>query len=184
MVLCAVIVVIVKMIPSLPWWRHQRETFSVLLALCAGNSPNKGQWCRALMFSLICAWTNSWSNNWDASDLRSHHTHYDVTVKFMGNVTTFDGLVQYCSFIHDRPWISLWIKSISNKLDIIIHLIVSQLSHYCDVYSNWLWHHQQNEDRASETQGRCVKIVIFNHHLWIRYVMHEIKYCCFSIGTQ
>ena len=25
-----------------------------------------------LMFSLICAWTNGWSNNWDASELRSH----------------------------------------------------------------------------------------------------------------
>ena len=23
----------------LPWWRHQMETFSALLALCAGNSP-------------------------------------------------------------------------------------------------------------------------------------------------
>ena len=25
-----------------------------------------------LMFSLICAWTNGWSNNWNASELRSH----------------------------------------------------------------------------------------------------------------
>ena len=24
---------------SSPWWRHQMETFSVLLALCVGNSP-------------------------------------------------------------------------------------------------------------------------------------------------
>ena len=24
---------------SVTWWRHQRETFSALLALCAGNSP-------------------------------------------------------------------------------------------------------------------------------------------------
>ena len=27
----------------LPWWRHQVETFSVLLALCAGNSPVTGE---------------------------------------------------------------------------------------------------------------------------------------------
>ena len=26
-----------------PWWRHQMETFSVLLALCAGNSPVTGE---------------------------------------------------------------------------------------------------------------------------------------------
>ena len=58
------------------WWRHQMETFSVLLA----NSPHKGQWHGALMFSLICAWTNGWVNNRDAGDLRRHCAHYDVTV--------------------------------------------------------------------------------------------------------
>ena len=26
-----------------PWWRHQMETFSALLALCAGNSPVTGE---------------------------------------------------------------------------------------------------------------------------------------------
>ena len=26
-----------------PWWRHQMETFSVLLAICAGNSPVSGE---------------------------------------------------------------------------------------------------------------------------------------------
>ena len=44
------------------------------------NSPHKGQWCRALMFSLICAWINSWVNNSEAGDLRCHCAHYDGTV--------------------------------------------------------------------------------------------------------
>ena len=26
-----------------PWWRHQMETISTLLTICAGNSPHKGQ---------------------------------------------------------------------------------------------------------------------------------------------
>ena len=26
-----------------PWWRHQLETFSALLAICAGNSPVSGE---------------------------------------------------------------------------------------------------------------------------------------------
>ena len=26
-----------------PWWRHQMDTFSALLALCAGNSPVSGE---------------------------------------------------------------------------------------------------------------------------------------------
>ena len=27
----------------IPWWRHQMETFSALLAICAGNSPVPGE---------------------------------------------------------------------------------------------------------------------------------------------
>ena len=44
------------------------------------NSPHKGQWRGALMFSLICAWINSWVNNREAGDLRRHRSHYDVIV--------------------------------------------------------------------------------------------------------
>ena len=46
------------------------------------NSPHKDQWRGALMFSLICAWINSWVNNREAGDLRRRRTHYDVTVMF------------------------------------------------------------------------------------------------------
>ena len=28
---------------NISWWRHQMETFSVLLAICAGNSPVPGE---------------------------------------------------------------------------------------------------------------------------------------------
>ena len=68
------------------WWRHQMETFSALLAICAGNSPvpgnspHKGQWRGALMFSLICAWISGWVNNREAGDLRRNHAHYDIIV--------------------------------------------------------------------------------------------------------
>ena len=44
------------------------------------NSPHKGQWRGALMFSLICARTNDWVNNREAGALRRHRAHYDVTV--------------------------------------------------------------------------------------------------------
>ena len=59
------------------------ETYSALLILYAGihrspvNSLHKGQWHRALMFSLISAWINGWANNHEAGDFRRH---YDVTV--------------------------------------------------------------------------------------------------------
>ena len=44
------------------------------------NSPQKGQWGGALMFSMICAWINDWVNNRYAGDLRRHRAHYDFTV--------------------------------------------------------------------------------------------------------
>ena len=44
------------------------------------NSPHKGQWRGALMFSSICARINGWVNNPEAGDLRRHRAHYDVTV--------------------------------------------------------------------------------------------------------
>ena len=68
------------------WWRHQMETFSALLAIVRGihrspvNSPHKGQWRGALMFSLICVWINAWVNNREAGDLRRYRAHYDVIV--------------------------------------------------------------------------------------------------------
>ena len=72
------------------WWRHQMETFSALLAFVRGihrppvDSPHKGQWRGALMFSLVCPWINSWANNRDAVNLRGHRAHYDVTVMEYG----------------------------------------------------------------------------------------------------
>ena len=71
---------------NIPWWRHQMEAFSALLALCAGNSPvpvnspHKDQWRGALIFSLICVWINGWVNNREAGDLRCYRGHYDVIV--------------------------------------------------------------------------------------------------------
>ena len=44
------------------------------------NSPHKGQWRGALMFSLICVWINGWVNNLEAGDLRRCRAHYDVIV--------------------------------------------------------------------------------------------------------
>ena len=65
------------------WWRHQMETFSALLTNCARNSPppvyspHKGQWHRALIFSLVCVWINGWVNIKSA--------HYDVIVMATGS---------------------------------------------------------------------------------------------------
>ena len=68
------------------WWRHPMETFSVLLAICAGNSPALGEFAaqrpvtRSFDVSLMCVWINDWVNNREAGDLRRNRAHYDVIV--------------------------------------------------------------------------------------------------------
>ena len=60
--------------------------FHIMGPLCGDFTGNrwipikKGQWRRALMFSLISAWINGWVNNREAGDLRRNRSHYDVTV--------------------------------------------------------------------------------------------------------
>ena len=59
------------------------------------NSPHKGQWCGALMFSLICAWINEWVNNHEAGDLRHNRAHYDVIVMLITTASIPIGKTPY-----------------------------------------------------------------------------------------
>ena len=91
------------------WWRHQMETFSALLAIVRGiprfpaNSPHKGQWRGALMFSLI----NDWVTNRGTGDLRRHRAHYDVIVMriyifvFPEKLSSRKRILRTSSFIFD-----------------------------------------------------------------------------------
>ena len=67
------------------------------------NSPHKGQWRGALMFSLICAWTNSWANTGDVGDLRRHRAHYDVIVVAGVNSNNSQALQQA------QYWLQSWV---------------------------------------------------------------------------
>ena len=76
--------------PSCPLWRHCDESYAIntCSGLVHGTSGSKqinmvnqkDQWRGALMFHIICAWTNNWANNREADDLRCHRAHYDANV--------------------------------------------------------------------------------------------------------
>ena len=74
------------------------------------NSPHKGQWRGALMFSLICTWIKPWVNNCEASDLRCYRAHYDVTVMELVHSGSFSicRLLKlghgYVIGLHIKPW--------------------------------------------------------------------------------
>ena len=63
-------------------WRHFPRYWPFVRGIHRSpmNSPHKGQWGGALMFSLICVWINDWVYNGEAGDLRRYRTHYDVIV--------------------------------------------------------------------------------------------------------
>ena len=81
---------------SYSWWRHEIETFSALLAFCAGTSPVTGkfpaqkQWRGALMFSLICTLHKRLSKQsrgwWFETPSRSLWRHCNVWVLYLVTV--------------------------------------------------------------------------------------------------
>ena len=63
-------------------WKHFPRYWPFVRGIhrSPANSPDKGQWRGALIFSLICAWINGWVNNREAGELRRHRAHYDAIV--------------------------------------------------------------------------------------------------------
>ena len=63
-------------------WKHVPPNWPFVWGIHRSpvNSPHKGQWRGALMFSLICVWINDWVINREAGDLRRYRAHYDVIV--------------------------------------------------------------------------------------------------------
>ena len=68
------------------------------------NSPHKGQWHGALMFSFICVWISGWVNSREAGDLIRHRAHYDVTV--MNWYLPIFSVVR--RVFHDRKMNTIW----------------------------------------------------------------------------
>ena len=101
---------------SVPWWRHQMVTFPRYWPFVRGihrspvNSPHKGQWRGALMFSLISVWINRWVNNREAGDLRRYRAHYHAAVmqmSFLYVAVTSHVFQTLHSWIKCMCWVSL-----------------------------------------------------------------------------
>ena len=95
----------------LSWWRHQMETFSALLALCAGNSPVTGEFPSQrpvtqnfdVLLFLSAPWINGWVNNREAGDLRRHRTRYDVIMMILFWLVVVDCARIFCGYHKITP---------------------------------------------------------------------------------
>ena len=70
-------------------WKHYPRYWPFVRGIHRStvNSPHKGQWRGALMFTSICTRINGWVNNHEAGGLRRHRGHYDVSVMFGPRLT-------------------------------------------------------------------------------------------------
>ena len=76
------------------------------------NSPHKGQWRGALIFSFICVWINSWVNNREAGDVRRYRAQYDVIIMrpdpiknvSADNFPNINDVLQWLGWTH-FPWV-------------------------------------------------------------------------------
>ena len=99
------------------------------------NSPHKGQWRGALMFSLICVWINGWVNNRKAGDLRRYRAHYEVIVM----TTSFFTLTTRSGYERNLWDCKVWF-SICSKPDKHVHMCFccSWCSYYITVTQWWV----------------------------------------------
>ena len=85
------------------------------------NSPHKGQWRGALMFSLSCTRINDWINNCEAGDLIRHHGHYDVSVMSAGMNQLRHSQHQLNSFMIINELVQERLHSIANAITSFLH---------------------------------------------------------------
>ena len=129
-------------------WRHHVRFSSVLWGsrYSATRLPYTLQWRHLL---LVCLFKGI---------LKLITTGYSVYMAIcVGNLI----------LLHDWPWISPWIKSISNELDITCHVVAPQSSGNCDAINNRSWRHQPNINRGSGKRRWCMRVAVFIVIDWI-----------------
>ena len=107
------------------------------------NSSHKGQWRRALMFSLICAWINSRVNNHEAGDLRCHctiiyfilHHTLEPLYKRLQRIYFFDLLHFFwkANVISSNDIYFFWVCFVSQTIFHATYILFMQgISHYAN----------------------------------------------------
>ena len=109
------------------------------------NSPHKGQWHGALIFSLICVWINDWVNNRRDGDLRRYRAHYHVIVMCPTNDTYHINFtsyaINYTSYAKNTcDLVAYWsMTKLLNCGNIVVHVSVVSLK-IIDWDTDIRWH--------------------------------------------
>ena len=154
------------------------------------NSPHKGQWRGALMFTLICARINGWVNNCKAGDLRGNHAHYDVIVMHRVSVVTgdvednvFTGCVQCCRFNWLQWCLGCHGKSFSDSVMARIGHTRGQCEGVKGEVASSISNSNLVKPRASMTSKSVAKWFWISNHISYK-VWDEIAYPFPSLGMD
>ena len=167
------------------------ETFSALLAICAGNSPvpgefpHKGQWRGALMFSLICVWINGWVNNRKAGDLRRYRIHHDVIVMpwWCLDFILCHHVITYMYHLIESMWYhrlfiwldSFWIGCILTAYCKIKYLNRVLFVHINSAHKRWILCDLTHWGRVKHMCVSKISIIVSDNGLWTQ--SHYLNQC-------
>ena len=98
------------------------------------------------MFSVICAWINSWDNNRDAGELRRQRAHHDVIVM---KLTTNCKFISHCyqgiipQTFYELLWVDNWnLVKISFALIMILSSLCALIELRVFLLTYELWTHK------------------------------------------
>ena len=149
-------------------WKHFPRNWPFVRGIHRSpvNSPHKGQWRGALMFSLICVWINNWVNNREAGDLRRYRAHYDV-------------IVMKCKLAHSKRHQVNKYMYVCNKITMHstgrwffspVHYIIIHRK----TQSHWLEFRRYRNSNAPPHSIFTIVVDIFHRYLFIRT---HVEYC-------
>ena len=134
-------------------WKHFLRYWSFVRGIhrSSVNSPHKGQRRRALIFSLILAWTNGGVNSRHPGDLWRHRAHHDVTAMQKLSLTRISCYryrdphimkIRQPLHIETSPWFSI-IKTILRCRQCFFFADIISLKFHCNntcPYRFAIWH--------------------------------------------
>ena len=168
-------------------WKHFPRCWPLVRGIHRSpvNSPHKGQWRGASMFSLICVWINCWVNNREAGDLKWYRAHYDIIVM----ITSFT-LLHYCSTVQeihkftgftanreghtDMTFLDFFLSSVKCQihcLSKIFRLRVMEVVHHCRWRTCAEMNH--NFETMENFQADCCWLIswmlysLLNQFIWV-----------------
>ena len=139
-------------------WKHFSRYWPFVLGIHRSpvNSPHKGQWRGALMFSLICVWINGWVNNREAGDFSRRRAHYDVTVVCYND----SGMTEVCRLVIYNEMEKFcqcdrYRNITTHYSDVIMFTMASQITNLAIVYSTIYLGADQRKHQSSAVLALC-----------------------------